>query len=103
MLPDIAVGAPYEEDGAGAVYIYLGSTECFCKIRDVYVQRIAGKQGQYMEHSLVRRFPMCNPWYLTRFWGIEEQVCMSILPLNVCQFMLNFVLIFVMLLHYVCC
>ena len=37
---DIAIGAPYEDEGAGAVYIFNGKSN---KINSVYSQRIAAK------------------------------------------------------------
>ncbi|XP_072028878.1 integrin alpha-9-like isoform X2 [Amphiura filiformis] len=37
---DVAIGAPYEDDGSGAVYIYHGSV---LGIRTKYAQRIAGR------------------------------------------------------------
>ncbi|WAQ94426.1 ITA4-like protein, partial [Mya arenaria] len=39
---DFAIGAPYEDDGVGAVYIYRGNLDCFCNINNNYSQRISG-------------------------------------------------------------
>ncbi|XP_052797287.1 integrin alpha-4-like [Mya arenaria] len=39
---DFAIGAPYEDDGVGAVYIYRGNLDCFCNINNTYSQRISG-------------------------------------------------------------
>ncbi|XP_053373230.1 integrin alpha-4-like isoform X2 [Mercenaria mercenaria] len=39
---DVAIGAPYEDDGTGAIYIYPGVGQCGCKMEDKFSQRIAG-------------------------------------------------------------
>lgn len=39
---DVAIGAPYEDDGVGAVYIYPGIGECNCNMMDQFTQRISG-------------------------------------------------------------
>ena len=39
---DVAIGAPYEESGTGAIYIYHGIGQCNCKMRDKFSQRILG-------------------------------------------------------------
>lgn len=40
---DVAIGAPYEDSGKGAVYIYHGTGECNCRMKDKYAQRILGR------------------------------------------------------------
>jgi hypothetical protein len=40
---EVAIGAPYEDNGTGAIYIYPGIGECKCGMKDHFTQRIAGK------------------------------------------------------------
>lgn len=44
IISDVAIGAPYEDDGAGAVYIYMGSA---AGLNPNYAQKIqvAGTKG----------------------------------------------------------
>jgi len=41
-LSDVAIGAPYENNGAGVVYIYHGIKSTDGRMEDIYVQKIAG-------------------------------------------------------------
>ncbi|XP_049831422.1 integrin alpha-PS4-like isoform X2 [Schistocerca gregaria] len=43
-FPDIAVGAPYEDEGRGAVYVYMGSGTSKTGLRMPYSQRIAASE-----------------------------------------------------------
>ncbi|XP_060575984.1 integrin alpha-3-like [Ruditapes philippinarum] len=40
---DVAIGAPYEDDGTGAIYIYPGIGKSKCEMKDPFTQRIAGR------------------------------------------------------------
>ncbi|XP_060552292.1 integrin alpha-4-like isoform X1 [Ruditapes philippinarum] len=40
---EVAIGAPYEDNGTGAIYIYPGIGECKCGMKDHFTQRIAGR------------------------------------------------------------
>nr|ABF59520.1 hemocyte-specific integrin alpha subunit 3 [Manduca sexta] len=50
---DIAIGAPWEDDGVGAVYIYRGTTR---GLKSQYVQRIAGDHAQGFGWSIAKGF-----------------------------------------------
>lgn len=39
---DVAIAAPYEDDGSGVVYIYHGVTSFTQKMIDKYAQKITG-------------------------------------------------------------
>ena len=41
-IADVVIGAPYEDGGKGAVYVYHGPGSCDCTMEDKYSQRIAG-------------------------------------------------------------
>jgi hypothetical protein len=38
LIADVVIGAPYEDDNRGAIYIYLGSSQ---GLKDQYVQRVS--------------------------------------------------------------
>ena len=42
FFTDVVIGAPYEDAGRGAVYIYQGIGQCNCKMEDKFSQRISG-------------------------------------------------------------
>ncbi|XP_053374637.1 integrin alpha-5-like isoform X2 [Mercenaria mercenaria] len=44
---DVAIGAPYENNGVGAIYIYLGNVDAGHVIKDLFSQRIAGKDFDF--------------------------------------------------------
>ncbi|XP_075687770.1 integrin alpha-M-like [Rhinoderma darwinii] len=61
QLPDLAIGAPYEDNGQGALYIFPGKVGGF---RTSYIQRVAGRlmrDGvQYFGRSVVGNLDMTS-------------------------------------------
>lgn len=49
LIPDIAVSAPWENDGLGAVYIYRGDKK---GLRSQHVQRIVAREARSLGMSI---------------------------------------------------
>lgn len=65
---DVAIAAPYEDDGSGVVYIYHGVTSFTQKMIDKYAQKITGIATCFLtlyqnSNAISKKLPCC---YLSR-------------------------------------
>jgi hypothetical protein len=51
LLADVVIGAPYDNDGRGAIYLYLGSSG---GLEDRYVQRLSPSDLHVELHTFGR-------------------------------------------------